>query len=67
MRAVVPFLMAAAFLIAPAYGQPSSSAGTMPLNPNNCGTPDQPKSCAGTNVVKAKAASHKTTPTKTHS
>jgi hypothetical protein len=58
--------MAAAFLIAPAYGQPSASAGTMALNPDNCGTPDQPKSCAGSHVVKAKSASHKTTSTKTH-
>ena len=66
MRAVVPFLIAAAFLVAPAYAQPSSSAGTMPLNPNNCGTPDQPKSCAGSKVVNAKSTSHKTTSTKTH-
>ena len=55
VRAVVPFVMAAAFLIAPAHGQPSSSAGTTSLIPNNCGTPDEPKSCASSKGVKAKS------------
>ena len=67
MRLVIPFLLAAAFLVGPAVGQPSSPAGNLPLNPNNCGTPDEPKPCSGAKVVKAKTtASHKTTTTKTH-
>ena len=49
MRLVIPLLLSAIFVAGTAASQPSSSAagGNMPLSPNNCGTPDEPKACPG--------------------
>lgn len=54
MRVVIPLLLSAMFVtgivcVQGAYAQPSTSAtaGTMPLSPDNCGTPDEPKPCPG--------------------
>ena len=46
MRFVIPLLLSAVFVAGTAAAQPSGS-GAMPLSPNNCGTPDEPKACPG--------------------
>jgi len=64
MRAMVPLLLSA-FVAVAASAQPSGSnmdPGKMPLAPNNCGTPYEPKPCGGKAVTKASmkpAHSHK--------
>ena len=48
MRIVIPLLLSAVFVAGTAAAQPSGSgAGNMPLSPNNCGTPYEPKACPG--------------------
>jgi hypothetical protein len=59
MRFTIPFLLSAVFLTGAAYAQPTGApAGTMPLSPNNCGTPDAPKACPG-KMTAHHAAMHK--------
>ncbi len=56
MRLTLPLSLAAALLAGSVQAQQSgqssvggvASTGTMPLSPNNCGTPDEPKACPGT-------------------
>jgi len=52
MRVMVPLLLSAFFALA-ASAQPSSNVdpGKMPLSPNNCGTPYEPKPCGGKAAV----------------
>ena len=49
MRFVIPLLLSAVFAAGTAAAEPNTSAagGNMPLSPNNCGTPDVPKTCPG--------------------
>ena len=55
MRFVIPLLLSAVFVVGTAAAQPSGTAQsgtrtgatTMPLSPDNCGTPDEPKACPG--------------------
>jgi hypothetical protein len=67
MRFVLPLMFSLVVSVAPVYAQPSGSApaGTTPLSPNNCGTPDQPKPCTGSKTAskshKAAPVSHKAT------
>lgn len=71
---VIPLLLSVAFSVGAAAAQPtgtaatqpsgSSGMGNMPLSPNNCGTPDQPKACPGM-MRGHRAAMHKSpTPSK---
>ena len=64
MRFVIPLLLVAGFVAAPAQGQTSDgpTPGTMALSPNNCGTPDTPKPCHTKSMKgdhKASASYHK--------
>jgi hypothetical protein len=67
MRFVIPLLLVAGFVAAPAHGQTSGGStpppGTTALSPNNCGTPDTPKPCPTAKntkaVHKASTANHK--------
>jgi hypothetical protein len=49
MRFVIPLLLSVVFAAGTAAAQPASSgaSGNMPLSPNNCGTPYEPKPCPG--------------------
>ena len=69
MRFVLPLMFSLVVSVAPVYAQPSGSApaGTMPLSPNNCGTPDQPMPCPGSKTAsKSHKATSKTTKPTTH-
>ena len=61
MRVVTILLLSVAFLSGPAYAQSSGSAasGTAAPQPNNCGTPDQPKACPGTKGASTHTSTHK--------
>ncbi len=64
MRLMLPVALTVALLAGPAHTQPSgqpanggaASAGTMPLSPNNCGTPDEPKPCTSHHAIMHPAA-----------
>ena len=54
MRFILPLMFSLVVSAAPVYAQPSGSVSAE----NNCGTPDQPKPCAGS---KTASKSHKAT------
>ena len=66
MRLMTPILLAAVFMVGVANAQTSgpnstgttASYGTMPLSPDNCGTPDEPKPCYGTKGAKKHPRKH---------
>ncbi len=66
MRPLLPLSLAAALLAGSVHAQPArqssmgsaASAGTMPLSPNNCGTPDEPKPCSGSRSTRHHTIRH---------
>ncbi len=71
MRIAMPLLVTAMFVAGAAYAQPAGgpppAAGTMPLQPNNCGTPDEPKPCPGPRGMRTHhAPQHATPPAQYH-
>ena len=63
MRFILPLMFSLVVSIMPVYAQPSGSVSAE----NNCGTPDQPKPCAGSKTAsKSHKATSKTTKPITH-